>query len=363
MKIVLFINTLSSGGAEHQLSYLANFLDDEGHDISIVTFGDLPDHYQLNLTIKRTRLAQAKSKVRKALSIFNYFRKIKCDIVISFCQDNSLLAIPGLLINRKPKLIVGERSTTIGSLTKIERILFNFLYKRAKYIVPNSYTQKAHIIKYAPSLKPKIKVITNYTDTTIFTPKNGPTLNSAKNICVFARYTWQKNYQRFCDTVKILKDKGYKFHIDWFGSTKMPNDKTNADFLAFKKMTSEYHLEDFISLNDSVKNVPDKIKQYDAFCLPSIIEGFSNSLSEAICSGLPVLAGNISDNTTMVKDGINGFVFDPYDVDSMVVAVEKVLNLPPAELKKMGDESVKIANGLFDKNKFIENYLRLIKIG
>ncbi len=205
MKIVFFINTLSSGGAEHQMSYLASFMCEYDHDVTIVTYGDLPDHYDLDSRIKRIRIAPEKNKFIKFLSIIKYFITLKADVVISFCQQNNMLVIPGLLFNSGIRLIVGERNYTIGGLTKIERILFNYLYRRAEYIVPNSHAQANHIIENSEQLKDKVRVITNYTDITLFRDSIKNIVSTQKRICVFARYAPQKNYERFAFCVSSAR--------------------------------------------------------------------------------------------------------------------------------------------------------------
>lgn len=360
MEIVFFINTLSSGGAEHQMSYLANFLDELGHNIRIVTFGDMPDHYPLNPSIERIRLAPHKSKIIKAFKIFLFFTKVKCDWVISFCQDNNLLSIPGLFFNPKRKLIVGERNCTLGGLTRLEKILFRGLYGRASFIVPNSHSQAAHIVKYVPELKNKIKVITNYTDTDRFINKKRKDDSGKKTFCIFAKYAPQKNCFRFAEVLRILKSEGIDIHVDWFGNKHLPGDKVNTYYMEFQEMIEKLGIQDMLTLRDKVNNVEEKMTQYDYFCLPSLFEGFSNALAEAICCGLPVLAGDVSDNGMMVEHGINGFLFNPLDTASMVDTFKSAIKLKDRDLDVMGRKSRDKACVLFNKEKFINSYLELI---
>ena len=100
---------------------------------------------------------------------------------------------------------------------------------------------------------------------------------------------------------------------------------------------------------------------YDAICLPSLKEGFSNSISEAICAGKPLLVSDISDNKVMVHDGENGYLFDPTSVEQMVEAVEKFYYLPIKLKSQMGKRSREIAENLFQKEKFINSYIELIE--
>lgn len=154
-RITLFINSLLSGGAEHQISVLANFLAESKYDVTITTISDKQDHYQLNCSIKRERLGQ-KSKALSILSIWRYLYMLDTDCIIIYCQRNSFFALPALFFrSRKLKVICSERNLTVGKQGWIEKSLFHFLYKRADYIVPNSYSQKNYIERTAPWLRKK----------------------------------------------------------------------------------------------------------------------------------------------------------------------------------------------------------------
>lgn len=357
--IVCFITSLSSGGAERQLIELVKSLM-KHFDVTIVTFSDIADHYDVDGRIKRIRLGFGKSSIGKVWAILRYFLTVKTDCVLSFGQRENMYALFPLLFRKDVKVIVGERNFTKLRPMKYEYVLFNFLYRRADYIVSNSYSQKEYILKKKPQYKDKVKVITNYTDTEVYKCQAYPN-NVILRIGVFARYTKQKNYIRFAEAIRLLNEKTrIPFVVEWYGNQHMKDSTLNPDFVEFEKLVKEYHLLHVLKLNDHVKNVNDLMKEFDAICLPSLYEGFSNSISEAICCGKPMLVSNVSDNSLMVKDGENGFLFNPEEPNDIANSFIKFLSLNKEDRLKMAHCSREIALKLFDKSRFVESYERLI---
>ena len=361
MKITFFINTLSSGGAEHQLTLLANMLDDKGYDVEIATYGDIPDHYKVNNDIKRICLGVGKSRLCKIIGIFNFFRSNKTDVIISFCQQNNLISGLSLILGLvRTKFIVSERNFTIGKSYWGEKILFKLIYRRASAIVPNSFSQSNYIQLKAPWLKKKLKPIINFTDLNVFKPIANNCNDKAIRFCVMARFEEQKNYKRFAYAIAILKEQGLNFKVDWYGS-QFIGSEFRKGYIELKKLIEELGIEDTFQLYDSKQNIQQLLTQYDFFCLPSLYEGFSNAISEAICCGIPAVVSDVSDNSLMVKNGLNGYVCDPLDVGDIAVKLSKMIRLTDDERKQMGIESRRIAENLFNKNNFIQSYINIIE--
>lgn len=361
--IVLFINTLSSGGAEHQLVQLADGLVNRGYHVTITTFGDADDHYSFDSSIERHLIASRKSNVLKMLSIWWYFLTLKADCVIAFGQRESRYMLEGFYLRplHRIRVICGDRNTTYGSPSKTEKVLMSHLYKRADFIVPNSNAQLHHIVSMEPRYKRKTICITNYTNLSTYTVSSLPN-GDVPRLGVFARYAPQKNCMLFVEAIGELKRQTNKpFVIEWYGNVKI-KDAPNPYFLEFKNKVEELGLSDTIILHDHVKDVVGYMSRFDAICLPSLFEGFSNSISEAICCGKPCIVSDVADNCIMVHNGENGFLFAPSKIDSIVEAFKQYLNLSKQEKENMSKASRNIAESLFDYDRFISSYVNLIEV-
>lgn len=360
-RVSAFICSLGSGGAEHQLIELSGMLVEKGYNVSIITFADISDFYSYSDQIKRIRLGQGKNIIMKLLAVWRYLIQIKTDVFISFGQRENLISLLPLLFRKNIKIICGERNFTSGRPSKQEMFLWNVLYKKANFIVPNSYSQAKYIIEQNPILKDKVFPITNYTNLSTYKVSSLPSHNVCR-IGIFGRYAKQKNYANFAYAIKLLKEKtNVHFIIDWFGNIYDKDGNKNNDYVAFGDLINNYKIGDVIRLNNHVKDVVSLMSDFDAIALPSLWEGFSNSISEAICCGKPLLVSDVSDNGIMVKNGFNGYLFNPYDVDSICNAFYNFLNLSVNERKEMGRRSRVIAEELFDSESFIAKYINLIE--
>lgn len=357
MKIVLFIDKLCNGGAERQSSILANLLIEKSFDVELTTYSPLPDEYPLNKLVRRVSLYSSNT-IRRHINIIKYFRSTDADVIISFMIGNTNHIVRSLFLKRKKFiLIAGERNITTSENWEKEKVAMAKSYKIADYIVANSFTQADNLMKMFPQWKNRIKAITNYTDVEHILPCF-PKCNEIIKIGVFARYSQQKNCLSFAKAVKRAKSIGNRtFRVDWYGNNSFGPDNLYEELIGYIRHND---LSDVFYLHNSVE-IDEVMPDIDIICLPSLWEGFSNSVAEGICYGKPMLVSDVSDNHVMVKDGDNGFLFDPTDINEMEDALIKILNCSNEELCLMGKSSRRIAEQLFDSHCFINNYIQLFK--
>lgn len=361
-KIICFIESLSPGGAQHQLLILCRLLFEKGFDVTLVTYADVPDHFSVPAGVKRKKIKVCNLKNKylnaliKSIYIFYYIVRAKADCFISYRQRcNARMLIPICFRSRNIKVICSERNTTIRP-TFYEKLLFSILYHRSDYIVANSRTQAEYIKLKQPNLKSKVKVIHNYTDLHNFTVSALPIDTSIIKIAVFGRYDEQKNPIRFADAILAIKNKTNKaFEVHWYGGKA-----GGTIYQELEKKIEKLEVNDCFICHDAVKDPSLLMANFHAICLPSLYEGFSNSVAEGICSGRPMLVSDVSDNSVMVHNGENGFLFNPTNTDSICKAFLDFFNLSYDEMMLMSRASRKIAEVLFDKEAFINNYIELI---
>lgn len=357
-RILLYTDVLCPGGAQRQLVELSRLLKKRDYDVSILDYWD-NTFYDDYLTKLRIPFKHTNSKGTLAIiwALIKHILSSKPDIVIAYLPNPTIAACIAkfLLPFRKFKLIVSERNTSQEN-GRAEKIRFN-LFRVADYVIPNSCTQYNFIISHYPFLKAKTQVITNYVDTNRFCPasKKVGKDDSVRKCIVVGRIVEQKNVLRFIEAIKLVKDSYSNFVVDWYG-----NPHPAEYYEKCNNLIKEYELEEYIRFHPAVNNIEVKYQESDIFILPSIYEGFPNVLCEAMASGLPVAVSNVCDNPKIMKDGVNGVTFDPYDINSINSGLQRILSMDKASLDKMGDFSRDISLSCFSENTFVENYLEII---
>jgi glycosyltransferase involved in cell wall biosynthesis len=74
------------------------------------------------------------------------------------------------------------------------------------------------------------------------------------------------------------------------------------------------------------EDIPDIMAACDVFVLPSYREGTPRVITEAMASGLPVVATDIAGIPEQVEDGTNGFLIQPGDVTALVNCLERLVS-------------------------------------
>ncbi len=84
-----------------------------------------------------------------------------------------------------------------------------------------------------------------------------------------------------------------------------------------ESMVYEAGIQDQIWLAGSREDVPKILHELDIFVLPSLNEGISNTILEAMASGLPVVATKVGGNPELVQEGVTGTLVSADDPKAM----------------------------------------------
>ncbi len=88
-----------------------------------------------------------------------------------------------------------------------------------------------------------------------------------------------------------------------------------------REMLDAAGLRELAWLAGNRDDIPQLLRSLDVFVLPSQAEGISNTILEAMASGLPVIATAVGGNSELVDDGRTGALVPPRDPDALAAAM------------------------------------------
>lgn len=355
MKIVCLIDGLGLGGAQRQLIGLAKGLINHGHAVELVYYDDSNFYYDFAIQegVKTTNLRIVGGKISKVINTHRYLLSISPDVIISYIDGANVIASLYKIRCPKTKIIVSERNTTQSEpfIVKMQYLI----YTLADVIVPNSNSQHEYLIKKHQRLAKKSVVITNFTDTNLFKYKER--IRSIDNrILVVGRVGEQKNVIRFIEAISVARLKfNINVNIRWIGNI------TNQDYYdRCIERIKDCNLIDCFTFVDKTTKIAEEYWQSDYFCLPSIYEGFPNVICEAMSCGLPIICSDVCDNSFLVEDGINGFLFNPYDINDMALSIKKIISMSSTKYQEISIINRRKAESDLSFDSFIGKYERII---
>ena len=100
------------------------------------------------------------------------------------------------------------------------------------------------------------------------------------------------------------------------------------------------------------------LRSFDAFVLPSLAEGISNTILEAMASGLPVIATRVGGNAELVDDGTTGTLVSSADAAALAQAMLRYAR-DPALARAQGRAGRDRAERLFSLDAMVTRYTAL----
>ncbi len=106
----------------------------------------------------------------------------------------------------------------------------------------------------------------------------------------------------------------------------------------------------------AIGGVADFLRNLDLFVLPSLAEGISNTILEAMASGVPVVATRVGGNPELVEDGITGTLTASQDVGGLARAILKYAT-DPALAQRQGSAGRRRVERRFSLDVMVDGYL------
>jgi glycosyltransferase involved in cell wall biosynthesis len=346
--IVIFTNTLLSGGAEKQALLLALNLKDEYNVILVIYYGDkVEDKYLDRISDEKIEVIYLQgAHLRKLNGLYKLLKANNVAIIFSYLLTTNLIgAVIGKLAG-VPFRVGGIRNAQLDKKkVPFQRFINNHLSTHTIY---NNYRGLTSLQQLGFDVKNAV-VIPNCFDAVI-----KPIQRNQKDIVrliTVGRFVHQKGYFEALKAMKVLKEGGlsFKYIIVGFGELEEQ----------IKNEVIQLQLSDYVEI---VINPPDLNSYYeisDIYLCSSYFEGLSNTVMEALSFSLPVVATNVGDNDKLVVDFKNGFLVDQCKHELFIDPLKKLIH--SSDLRnKMGLKGYEILKNNYSSLAFKKQYTAFI---
>lgn len=159
----------------------------------------------------------------------------------------------------------------------------------------------------------------------LFRPRKGRALGEIgprPTVLYHGRVDRRKGVLELVEAVGKLKSERFDFRLIISG--------IGPDLDAAKLLTKVKALEDMIEFSGYVdySNVPEVYRQADLFVSPTWSEGFSNTILEAMASGLPIVASRSVGVVDCLTDNENALFHEVHDVDGLSRQIKVLVGDP-----------------------------------
>jgi len=245
----------------------------------------------------------------------------KCIIRVN--EDQVMDIILFIKTHRVPII---RNNTFLRIIEKLSRRIENYLFKHADWIVTQGPMDYERIRK----ITEKVTFLPLWVDTEKFRPtstsqvshlrKELLKLGNVKVIMFVGRLESDKDLETLLYAIKSLSEVRNDVVLVVIG--------TGSEQKRYIELTRQLGIADKVRFLGYIRH--DEIAKYyniaDVYVLPSVWEEWSNTIMEAMASGIPVIATNVGANPYLVKEEETGFLFPVRNFNVLAKKIAYVLD-------------------------------------
>lgn len=363
--IVHIVHRLAIGGLENGIVNLVNRMAGDKYRHVIISLTGISDIVQRIRNKEVVCHALGKKEGIDPMVHFRLWRilvKIKPDIVHTRnlgtldCQLAAFLALV-------PQRIHGEHGRDLNDIEGREpkyvflRRVFRPMVKR--YVALSQDIERWLRIQIKVP-KQKIMQIYNGVDTDKFFPGTARSAGAQNERDCFTigavgrlqgekdQLTLVKAFRKVLDHAQQSNTRRVRLVI--VGDGPLRND--------IEHLVKKTEISEKIEMTGSRDDVAEIMRGFDLFVLPSLTEGISNTILEAMATGLPVVATNVGGNPELVLENETGLLVPAADEDALAAAIITYLDSPDF-LKRHGERARNRVLEKFSLETMVKGYERL----
>jgi len=193
----------------------------------------------------------------------------------------------------------------------------------ADFVLCISHYARSQMMKLSPLAHwGKFEISRLGVDTERFAPRAAKTPGDPFELVCVGRLVAAKGQHILLDALAALRTEGRRVHLTLVGQ--------GPDMESLKAQSSRLGLGETVTMTGAVNQdaILDYYLRSDAFVLPSFAEGLPVVLMEAMALGVPCITTHITGVPEMIRDGIEGLLVAPSDVEGLTRAIARLMDKP-----------------------------------
>lgn len=252
----------------------------------------------------------------------------------------ALEAIPAARLAHVPVAIHSEHGYELeimGGLPLRRQMLCRVFYQMADAVFTVTKDLRTYHAAQTRLSPERFQVLYNGVDTVKFSPDRELAVQIRSTLGVppgrlligsVGRLVPIKDHKTLLRAAEVLVQQGKDVHVLIAGAgPELANLKSFAD--------ASSSLAGRVLFTGAANNVPELLHAMDAFVLPSICEGMSNTILEAMSCGVPVIVTRTGGNPELIEEGCSGYLFAPGDAPALSRLLSQIAE-HPAEARELG---------------------------
>ncbi len=325
MRIAHVVPQLNVGGLERLLVDFARQVDRSQFDLQFVS---LSDHGTLAAEIEREGWPVCALTMQPGLRptyvfrLASYFLQNSVDVVHTHNTKALFYAAPAARLAGIRKIVHTRHGQCFNS-TKRTLLGFKHACRLVSHVVCVSH-DTAILSRQAGVPAEKIVIIGNAIDTSRF-PYTGPQARGP--VTMVGRLSPEKNVQLLLNAFAIawLQEPCLKLEIVGDGPCRAE----------LEELSRRLGITERVLFVGETKDVASFMRRSSVFVLPSLTEGISLTLLEAMATGLPTIATNVGGSSEVVVDQATGLLVTSNDTKELADAIVGVWR-NPQKAQRMG---------------------------
>ena len=218
--------------------------------------------------------------------------------------------------------IQGGDGHWVGSCCRTHALAMQRVIDHAGAVLIGGASFVAEVTNRLGVARERFTIVPGAVDTQRFRPaRNGARRAShAEPVLLFhGRIDRRKGALDFVAAALALAERGRPFRALFTGIG--PDSAAVSDAVVQSRYAQRFELRGYVGYDD----VPAVYREADVFVSPTYAEGFSNTILEAMASGVPIVACNAVGVVDCLRDGENAVLVEPGDVPALVAALDALL--------------------------------------